>query len=102
MRNLVQVAPVLAEKSVRKKRLEWRCVSAGTVGAVLSLLWAFLGAARSVFRTQRELANLALRQQLVVLIRTLGGRRLRLVAWERAYPVAGGGERPSPSSSRRP
>ena len=53
--------------------------------SVLSLLWAFLGATRSVFRTQRELAleNLALRQQVALLIRTRGVRRLRLGVWDR-------------------
>jgi putative transposase len=42
---------------------------------------------RSLFRTRRELAleNLALRQQVAVLIRTCGDRRLRLGAWDRAF-----------------
>ena len=54
--------------------------------AVLSLLWAVLRAARSLFRTQRELAleNLALRQQVAVLLGTSRGRRLRLGALDRA------------------
>ncbi len=44
---------------------------------------------RSLFRTRRELAleNLALRQQVAVLIRTTGGRRLRLGAWDRVFWV---------------
>jgi putative transposase len=56
---------------------------------VLSLLWAIFGTTRSLFRTQRELAleNLALRQQVAVLIRTRGGRRLRLGLWDRAFWV---------------
>jgi hypothetical protein len=39
---------------------------------------------RSLFRTRRELAleNLALRQQVAVLIRTRGNQRLRLGAWD--------------------
>ena len=42
---------------------------------------------RSLFRTRRELAleNLALRQQLALLIRTRGGRRLRLGVCDRAF-----------------
>jgi transposase InsO family protein len=42
---------------------------------------------RSLFQTQRELAleNLALRQQVAALIRTRGGRRLRLGVWDRAF-----------------
>ena len=57
--------------------------------AVLSLLWAVLRAARSLFRTQRGLAleNLALRQQVSVLLRTSRGRRLRLGALDRAFWV---------------
>ncbi len=56
---------------------------------MLSLFWAVLGAARSLLRTRQELAleNLALRQQVAVLIRTSSGRRLRLVAWDRAFWV---------------
>jgi putative transposase len=44
---------------------------------------------RSLFRTQRELAleNLALRQQVAALIRTRGGRRLRLGVWDRTFWV---------------
>jgi len=44
---------------------------------------------RSRFRTRRELAleNLALRQQVAVLIRTRCGRRLHLEAWDRAFWV---------------
>jgi len=63
--------------------------SARTVGAVLSLLWAFLGATRSVFRTRRELAleNLALRQQVALLIRTRGKRRVQLGVWDRSFWV---------------
>jgi len=63
--------------------------SAGSVGAVLSLLWALLGATRSVFRRQLELAleNLALRQQVALLIRTRGKRRLRLGGWDRSFWV---------------
>jgi hypothetical protein len=42
---------------------------------VPSLLWAVIGTARSLFRTRKELAleNLALRQQVAVLIRTSSG-----------------------------
>lgn len=42
------------------------------------MLWAVLGMMRSLLRTRRELAlgNLAPRQQVAVLIRTRGGRRL--------------------------
>jgi hypothetical protein len=44
---------------------------------------------RSLFRMRRELAleNLVLRQQVAALIRTRGGRRLRLGAWDRAFWV---------------
>src|SRR5574342_1439265 len=44
---------------------------------------------RSLFRTQRELAleNLAVLQQVATLIRTRGGRRLRLGPWDRAFWV---------------
>ena len=54
---------------------------------MLSLRWAVLATARSLFRTQRELAleNLALRQQVAVLLRTRRGRRLRLGAADRAF-----------------
>ncbi len=54
-----------------------------------TLLGTFVGTLRSLFRTQRELAleNLALRQQVGVLIRTRGGRRLRLGVWDRALWV---------------
>ena len=53
----------------------------------MSLFWAVLGATRSIFRTRRELAleNLALRQQVAVLIRTRRARRLRLGFWDRAF-----------------
>jgi putative transposase len=53
----------------------------------LALVWTVFGAMRSLFRTRRELAleNLALRQQVAVLIRTCGDRRLRLGAWDRAF-----------------
>jgi putative transposase len=56
---------------------------------VSSLLWAVLGAARSLFRTQRELAleNLALRKQVAVLIRASRGRRLRLGVLDRVFWV---------------
>ena len=56
---------------------------------MLSLLWAVLGAGRSLFRTQQELAleNLALRQQVAVLIQTSRRRRLRLGVWDRAFWV---------------
>ena len=54
-----------------------------------ALVWTVFGTMRSLFRTRRELAleNLALRQQLAVLIRTPGGRRLRLGVWDRAFWV---------------
>ena len=54
--------------------------SADTVLGMWALLWTFLETMRSLFRTQRELAleNLATRQQVAALIRTRGGRRLRL------------------------
>jgi len=50
------------------------------------LLSTVFGTMRSLFRTRRELAleNLALRQQLALLIRTRGGRRLRLGLCDRA------------------
>jgi hypothetical protein len=56
---------------------------------VRALLWAVLGTLRSLFRTQRELAleNLALRQQVAVLIRTRGTRRVSLGLWDRAFWV---------------
>ena len=56
---------------------------------MLNLFWAVLGAMRSLFRTQRELAleNLALRQQVAVLIRARRGQRLRLRGWDRAFWV---------------
>jgi len=46
-------------------------------------------AARSSFRTKRELAleNLALRHQIGVLTRALGGRRPRFRSWDRALWV---------------
>jgi len=55
--------------------------------SVLALLWTIIGTTRSLFSTQREVAleNLALRQQVAVLIRTRGGRRLRLGLWDRAF-----------------
>ncbi len=55
----------------------------------MSLLWALLGTMRSLFRTRRELAleNLALRQQVAVLMRTPGSRHLRLGVWDRAFWV---------------
>ena len=75
---------VLAEKSVRQKRLERRCVRRVRSERVEP---AFLGLTRSMFRTRRELAleNLALRQQPAVLIRTRGSRRLRLGVRDRAF-----------------
>ncbi len=53
------------------------------------LLWSILRATRSSFKTRRELAleNLALRQQIGVLTRTLGERRPRLGQWDRALWV---------------
>lgn len=56
---------------------------------MLNLLLAVLGSARSLFRTQRELAleNLALRQQVAVLFRSHRERRLRLGVWDRAFWV---------------
>jgi putative transposase len=56
---------------------------------VWSLLWALLGTITSLFRTRRELAleNLALRQQLAVVIRARGRRRVRLGVWDRAFWV---------------
>ncbi len=52
-----------------------------------ALVWTVFGTMRSLFRTRRELAleNLALRQQVAVLIRTRGDQRLRLGAWDRAF-----------------
>jgi hypothetical protein len=57
---------------------------------MLSLIWHLLAAARSFFRTQRELAleNLALRHQIGVLKRTVGTRRVRLQRCDRAPWVA--------------
>jgi hypothetical protein len=57
---------------------------------VWTLLWTVCGTMRSLFRTRRELAleNLALRQQLAVLMRTGGGRRLHLARWDRLLWVA--------------
>ena len=54
---------------------------------MMTLLRSFLGAARSFFRTQRDLAleNLALRHQIGVLKRTMGKRRLRLVRVDRGF-----------------
>jgi hypothetical protein len=78
---------VPAEKSIRQRRLEAQRVQRVTVGGVWTLLWTVFGTMRSLFRTRRELAleNLALRQQVAVLIRTRCGRRLRLGAWDRAF-----------------
>ena len=47
---------------------------------MLNVLESLVGAARSFFRTQRDLAleNLALRHQVGVLKRSMGKRRLRL------------------------
>lgn len=64
------------------------------MGPYLSSVWALLrsilGVTRSSFKTRRELAleNLALRQQIGVLTRTLGPRRLRLGRWDRVLWVA--------------
>ena len=54
---------------------------------MLNLLRCLLGAARSFFRTQRDLAieNLALRHQIGVLKRTVGKRRLRLDPVDRGF-----------------
>ena len=59
------------------------------VSSVWVLLWSILGATRSSFKTRHELAleNLALRQQIGVLTRTLGERRPRLGRWDRALWV---------------
>jgi hypothetical protein len=59
------------------------------LGGVWTLVWTLLGTARASLNTQRELAleNLALRQQIGVLTRTLGDRRLRLGAWDRGFWV---------------
>lgn len=80
---------MLAENSIRQKRPELLRVRRVTVGGVLSLFWAVLGTARSLFRRQLELAleNLARSQQVAVLIRTRGGRRPRLGVWVRAFWV---------------
>jgi putative transposase len=50
------------------------------------LIRIFCGAARSSFRTKRELAleNLALRHQIGVLTRALSGRRAHFGSWDRA------------------
>jgi hypothetical protein len=57
------------------------------VASAISMTRPVCGTMRSVFRTQRELAleSLALRQRLAVTIRTRGGRRPRLGAWDRAF-----------------
>ena len=67
-----------------------------------ALLWTLLGTMSSLFRTQRELAlgNLALRQQVAALIRTRGGRRLRLGVWDRALWVTLS-PRPTPPAPAR-
>jgi len=59
------------------------------VPRVWVMLRAILGATKSLFKTRHELAleNLALRQQIGVLTRTLGERRLRLGRWDRALWV---------------
>ena len=61
----------------------------GTVRAVWSLIRIIVGAARSSFRTKRELAleNLALRHQIGVLTRALGDRHPRFGSWHRALWV---------------
>ena len=53
--------------------------------AMLNVLRSLVGAVRSFFKTQRDLAmeNLALRHQIGVLKRTVGKRRLRLKAADR-------------------
>jgi putative transposase len=54
----------------------------------LSLLWTIIRTMRSLLRTQRELAlENPLRQQVAALIRTRGGRRLRIGVWARAFWV---------------
>ena len=54
---------------------------------MLNLFQCFLGAVRSFFKTQRELAieNLALRHQIGVLERTVGKKRLRLGPVDRGF-----------------
>ena len=54
-----------------------------------SLIRAILCAAASSLRTRRELAleNLALRQQIGVLRRTLGDRRVQMTSWDRVFWV---------------
>ena len=66
--------------------------SAGTAGAVLSLLWAVLGAARSLFRTRQELAleNLALRQRVAVLIWTAAGDGRDSLCWTGPFGSSSG------------
>jgi hypothetical protein len=56
---------------------------------VWELVRAFLGTMRSLFKTRRELAleNLALRQQIGVLTRNRGNRRVRLGRWDRGFWV---------------
>src|SRR6266568_3861803 len=59
------------------------------VRGVWTLIRIIFRAARSSFRTKRELAleNLALRHQIGVLTRALGGRRPRFRSWDRALWV---------------
>ena len=61
----------------------------GRLRGVWSLLSSVLGAVTSSVRTRHELAleNLVLRQQVAVLKRTLGGRRLRLGQLDRCFWV---------------
>jgi putative transposase len=60
-----------------------------SVRGVWSLIRVIVWAARSFFRTKRELAleNLALRHQIGVLTRALGDRRPRFGNWDRALWV---------------
>ena len=53
------------------------------------MIRTIFGTARSSIRTKRELAleNLALRHQIGVLTRALGGRRPRFGSWDRALWV---------------
>ena len=55
-----------------------------------SLIQAILGTAASSLRSRRSLAleNLALRQQIGVLRRTAGGRRVQITRWDQVFWVA--------------
>ena len=83
-----QYPSVAAENSIRRIALSPSAIQ-GYGRVVWTVARAVLGAIRALFRTQRELAleNLALRQQVAVLLRTRGVRRVRLGVWDRLFWV---------------